>query len=520
MKKSTIIRIILYSLLTLILLFAYRHRISGLVSKLVYDDSVAELTMEQKLSDFNDLYDTLSESIPYFDDIDSLYGIDFRDRHDYYESKIRETTDNCEFYCTLQAISQDIPSFHTDICFPLYSNIRNIQCCGSDEVLDRFNMKGKIDSWYEIIGDTVRDYENVNILWFEYLNGEYYVDERFLPESYEELSGYRLVTIDGTDADEYIIQNISAFGMHYDHINDKAYRKAYVLNDSTGSEVSVVLESEDGSGCEISLYVDAVADVVANYGFLYDPDRSVSDVNNSIYIFRDDEHQLEYIEISNFTNNEGKQLARYIEDSPYNTFVIDLRNNYGGTIDYAVKYLYPGLYMDDAGQSYSWIVPDTDSNHAMTKDWVVLLNYGNNSSDGFYYYNETNTFKGESDKQNDIYYLVGTGTGSAADTYISMIKDNHLGTIIGDTTGGEGLGFTYICSYLKESSLIYVYYPSVSYDPATGEHILGGTTPDIYVTPTLEEIHLQNEYIRSGTDDEYEMRLQYDPALKWVIENG
>ena len=155
----------------------------------------------------------------------------------------------------------------------------------------------------------------------------------------------------------------------------------------------------------------------------------------------------------------------------------------------------------------------------MTKDWVVLLNYGNNSSDGFYYYNETNTFKGESDKQNDIYYLVGTGTGSAADTYISMIKDNHLGTIIGDATGGEGLGFTYICSYLKESSLIYVYYPSVSYDPATGEHILGGTTPDIYVTPTLEEIHLQNEYIENGTDDEYEMRLQYDPALKWVIEN-
>ena len=139
MKKSTIIRIILYSLLTLILLFAYRHRIYGLISELAYGNSVAELTMEQKLSDFNDLYDTLSESIPYFDDIDSLYGIDFRDRHDYYESKIRETTDNCEFYCTLQAISQDIPSFHTDICFPLYSNIRNIQCCGSDEVLDRFN---------------------------------------------------------------------------------------------------------------------------------------------------------------------------------------------------------------------------------------------------------------------------------------------------------------------------------------------------------------------------------------------
>lgn len=64
MKKSTIIRIILYSLLVLMVLFAYRHRISGLISELVCDDSVAELTMEQKLSDFNDLYDTLSESIP------------------------------------------------------------------------------------------------------------------------------------------------------------------------------------------------------------------------------------------------------------------------------------------------------------------------------------------------------------------------------------------------------------------------------------------------------------------------
>lgn len=69
--------------------------------------------MEQKLSDFNDLYDTLSESIPYFDDIDSLYGIDFRERHDYYEGKIRETNNNYEFYCTLKAICRDIPSFHT-----------------------------------------------------------------------------------------------------------------------------------------------------------------------------------------------------------------------------------------------------------------------------------------------------------------------------------------------------------------------------------------------------------------------
>ena len=64
--------------------------------------------------------------------------------------------------------------------------------------------------------------------------------------------------------------------------------------------MKVLLESTDGACCEINLFVDTVADVVAGFGYLYDLDQSVSDVENSIYMFRDDEHQLEYIEIRNF----------------------------------------------------------------------------------------------------------------------------------------------------------------------------------------------------------------------------
>lgn len=44
-----------------------------------------------------------------------------------------------------------------------------------------------------------------------------------------------------------------------------------------------------------------------------------------------------------------------------------------------------------------------------------------------------------------------------------------------------------------------------------------GVEPDVYLNQTLEDYKLELEYIREGTEQEYENRLEYATLLKWVI---
>ncbi len=511
----------LYGLLVVALLYVYRFRILDFINNKFYNEyTVEELTMQQKLEDFDSFYSNLEKSVPFFDEVERIYGIDFRERYKYYEEKIRDTEDNFEFYCTLKAICRDIPSFHTDICFPLYSSVSQIRCYNSREIVTALRRKSQIDAWTKIIEDAVHNYENVNMLRVSYVGGKYLVDDLYLTDFYEQLRGYELIAIDGVYIDQYITQNISTYNLHYDYLFDKAYRETYILNDQIGNKVSVLWQNEKGEQYEQDMYLDYGSEIVSSYGYLFSAEQPQYVTNGySINMQRDNENQLEYIEVNDFLNSDGMKLKEYIENSPYNTIVIDLRNNYGGNIEYAEKYLYPALYENDIKQSYFWMVPNTEGNCAMTKNWKVRLAYEFQNDEEYYYYRTQNKYLGKAKQEKNIFYLVGAKTGSAADTYVAMIKENDLGTIVGETTGGEGLGASYICDCMENSSLIYVYYPSISYDQETLSKIYEGTIPDYYVTRTAEEYQLRQHYMAEGVAWEYENQLEHDAVLKWVIKN-
>lgn len=521
MKKAVLARVVGYGLLVMALLYVYRFRILEFINNKFCDEYIMEeLTMQQKLEDFYTFYSNLEKSIPFFDEIEVIYGIDFRERYEYYEEKIRDTENNFEFYCTLKAICRDIPSFHTDVCFPLYSSVSQIQCYNSKNIVTTLGMKAKIDAWTKIIEEAVNNYENVNMLRVTYVEGKYLVDDLYLTDFYEQFRGYELVAIDGVNIDQYITQNISTYTLHYDYLQEKVYRESYVLNDQIGNKVSVLWQNEKGKQYEQDMYIDYGSEIVSSYGYLFASEQPAYMTNRySIKMQRDDENQLEYIEVNDFLNADGIKLKEYIENSPYNTIIIDLRNNFGGNIEYAKKYLYPALYESDVRQSYSWMVPNTNGNLAMTKNWTVRLSYEFKKDENCYYYRTQNNYSGKAKQEKCLYYLVGKKTGSAADTYLAMIKENHLGMIVGDATGGEGLGASYICDCMENSSLIYVYYPSISYDQENLNKIYGGTTPDYYVTRTPEEFQLRQHYMAEGVAWEYGNQLEHDAVLKWVIEN-
>ena len=90
---------------------------------------------------------------------------------------------------------------------------------------------------------------------------------------------------------------------------------------------------------------------------------------------------------------------------------------------------------------------------------------------------------------------------------------------MGNVTGGEGLGASFICDSLENSSLVYVYYPSVAVNQTTQEKIIEGTEPDYYVSISRDDFFLKQQYVIDGTATEYDKRLEYDTILKWVIEH-
>ncbi len=520
MERNTVKKLLVYVVIVCLSVYLYRYQLFDFINKHIYKEYVLhELTIEEKLEDFEAFHTTIVESVPFLEDIQALYDIDFTGRKEYYRSEIRDTKNNFEFYCVMKAISKDISSFHTDVCFPFYENLVGLSCYDSKEILTYPGTKAQVDAWFSLIGEYVMRYSEMGmeVVKASYVDGTYVVTGGSSSNSHRELENCELVKVNDVPIDQYITDRISTYALRYDSFNSKPYRDACIFNDSIGDLVDTVWRNQSGEEFVVSLFADCGAEAAFSFDYVYTGIGGPEWIP-SIEMHRDDENQLEYIAVNDFLNVQGEELKRYIKDTVYDKIVIDLRNNYGGQSKYGQKYLYPFLHNEKVTFSFEWKVPDTESNEAMTKNLIPWWNYYQSRDESFYYYKDNIKYQGKCAEDKDVYYLVGERTGSAADTYISMIKENSLGTIVGTNSGGEGLGASFVCKKLDNSSLIYVYYPSRSIDREVDYNPCLGTQPDVYINQSYEDFILEQQYRKEGIAEQYDKRIQYDTAMKWVIE--
>lgn len=343
MKKNRWKDIIAIIFICCVVVFIFRHGLSTIIGNIVYSSYILEeLTDEEKIADFEYFYSNMIESVPYLDEIKEVYGIDFENRKDYYLNEIKATDDNVEFYGVMAAISMDLASFHTDVCFPMYSNLQTLNCYDSEDVLSEFGMEAKLNAWYEEIGREAEKQKDVNLFCVRYVDGKYILKEGWLSDKYKNMANYELVSVDGQSADEYLVNHISIYSMAYDSLWDKAYRTNYTFNDSVGDEVKVIWKDLEGNQIEQILYIDKGIEVVASYGYLYSDryDYYAPSTAESFVVERDDINQLEYIQVNSFDNHDGRELQRYLANTTYDKIVIDLRDNYGGVVSYAQDYIF------------------------------------------------------------------------------------------------------------------------------------------------------------------------------------
>lgn len=219
----------------------------------------------------------------------------------------------------------------------------------------------------------------------------------------------------------------------------------------------------------------------------------------------DIKEDIAYIKVSvmgqDYEVEEDKKIVLpYLEKiKDYKALVIDIRGNGGGNTNYYEKFLYPYI----ASKPYSVKAYDfikSDRNKKLIKQ-MYMKKLSEDDIKSFGFPERTNeiirdfnfyTWYGQEVKPNNdsirfkgkIYLLVNRGVYSAAEAMASFSKESGFATLIGERTGGDGIGFDPMQVLLPNTGYVMKY----SYDLGTTEsgsvNELEQTTPDIVCDPS------------------------------------
>ncbi|MDO5027619.1 MAG: S41 family peptidase [Tissierellia bacterium] len=232
------------------------------------------------------------------------------------------------------------------------------------------------------------------------------------------------------------------------------------------------------------------------------------------------------------------RMEKFIEDE-YETIIIDLRSNAGGSAFYWLDFLLPYLGIQE-GTSLNWISFWTDrgsevpSSYPLYDDSVKIYEIDNSSKEMIYkefpdlrgskleetIFNHFSRYSKHrfaiSHRENtyfnqrayNLYFLTGPRTGSASDALIKFVKVNQLGKIVGERTKGDPVP----------------YKPTVPM-PYTGMQVGIPLRLSLPIGMPIEEFYYTDPDIFASDDIEETRRLsdgslfKFDEALIKVLEN-
>ena len=120
-------------------------------SKMAPEVTDISLTTKAKLKEFDYICRLLNENMPFKE----RYGVDFNDNYEIYRQAIAETENNFEYYCTLKAILNDIPSCHTALTYPDHEYFGFTP--SGQKLFANYNYINYTDYWKDLIDDTAAE---------------------------------------------------------------------------------------------------------------------------------------------------------------------------------------------------------------------------------------------------------------------------------------------------------------------------------------------------------------------------
>ena len=544
---------IIIIIMLLLLLNTYKFRIVKNYNESNFSPEIKEINLsaEDKLKEFDFIYEILTVNMPSITLFNEKYGINFIENYDNYRSYVSNTKDDFDYYCTLVGIFSDIPSAHTDMLYPDYEAYKNYYGYNYDRFLAALNMKNYTDYWYKLIEDKSKEYYNKNYFIFNYYSGDgkyfFNPDMGIALETDEYFNSY-VTAIDGIPVDEYIKENIMYAEISYDNSNNKAFRSEIMFNSVSdyGRKVTVSICLADGKVMEKELYMSCTDDLIIYHGCIFDKryTKDVSEQNGATengvpyYFYEDTENNLTYAWVSSVGHGFGEKIKKSLSEIKTDNIILDLRDNGGGAAYQFYEYLYTPLFSNDYEYTNKYYVSETPFNKkSIYKIYLIYDIYRSIEKPVTYcektvsdvfdskykIVEESNYFDcigGEGDA--NVYVLIGRNTASAADGFSAVIKQGTNAVLIGENTAGEGMGGSYVSVALPESKLGFTYYPALSFNADGTSNSVYGTTPHYYAPQfTLDNLITRNNMINehgNGYAYSYENRLKWDSPLKYTVD--
>ena len=226
----------------------------------VYINTSSEMTVQERIEDFNLICQQIESSVPMLYDYETLYGISYNDTKEYYAYIVKTTNSDFEYYAVLSGFFNNIPSIHMSLGFPSVSYI-------DDEFRTALQTNKSFvkaqDYWYNVIKKECQKYYNdeINKTVFAYYSGKY----MGIDDSTESiLNKAELISVNGMSVDDFIKMQPMPFKLKYDFVNEKAMRDMIVFNDKVGEKCVIEYLDEHSSKHSVEKYYSAESTIMLN----------------------------------------------------------------------------------------------------------------------------------------------------------------------------------------------------------------------------------------------------------------
>ncbi|QCX33128.1 peptidase S41 [Caloramator sp. E03] len=524
MKKSRIFLIIIFVVL-IIFGTAYFKSINVRVN--VKKGELGELTAEQKLEDFNYLYDIIKNNYPYIEVLKRKTGYDFLSKKEELKNMVISSKDNVEFYENIDKMLYLLQNGHTNIIEPsdydmykgTYKGLGNYAW---KKVIANKSVEIKYSKWSEII----KSESFIVPIAFKYVEGKYIayksITEDDKLKEYDIPKFSTLLEVNGKDIDKFLISNTDSFYLSFDFKRNKLKVNVLVLPCRQDEIISVKLKTLDGKIIDRTLKGE-------NVKWKKNKNEKPDKVYDTQIIDKDKIAYLKVWSLSYEYVDKDKEgiysFLKSVKDYPY--LIIDIRGNGGGSENYYKNIISPLINKNISARFYilfrggSEIKPFLASRGILTKSIDKLpkeLNYPEEVKDLFWGYIESNKkiapknsvgFKGK------IFLLVDDYVYSSAETFAALSKATGFATLVGTVTGGDGIGIDPAVAVLPNSGLLVRFPLDMGLNPDGTSNEEYHTQPDIYVEWKYKDFIKAVEY---GENNKDSIINPYDTILNYTID--
>lgn len=493
-------------------------------------NTAKELTLEEKLEDFEYMYNVLRENHPYFEVKKRTLGYDWLSDKELFEKWIEESTDDIDFYNTLDVILTSIQNGHTHLLFPDEIDEYKRVFSGSEDEWERvLNEKKVIERykiWKEQDKNHIYNYNSQESLYaipvvFKYVEGFYAADEEKSGVPFSEINiekGSTLLEINSMTPDKYVLKQLDYEELSYDY-----KRKKYKLNElriwsRKDSKVSLKLKTPGGKIIESNLEVVPYMELPfyeseeATEGTILEKEKTaylrvpsfdylqIDKDREKIYDFLKDIKDYPYLIIDIRGNSGGSDI--YWKDNivePLISHNINLDFNFafrkGGLLKPFIKYISEG--QGDL-KDISTLGDNKNYPPELKTDFGNYVNLSMNLEP-----NRSIGFKGK------IFLLTDDMVYSSAESFAAFAKNSGWATLIGTPTGGDGICYDPGLFELPNSGLVVRFPVGMGLNPDGTANEEYHTQPDIYI----EESY--NDFL-NNMDKSREKKI--DPVLSKALE--